>query len=300
MADVKKIKTPVLRQAYEESGPAEGERVLLVHGWPDSPRTWDKVLPELHAAGYRTVVPYLRGYGPSKFRSKLLGRSPRHTGQSVAYAQDMADLTRRLGMKRFHFVGHDWGARAAHAFSALFPERLKSMVTISVPFQPVSDEVPPFPQAQASWYQWLLCTEPGKRKFREDPVAFGRAQWNAWSPKGWYSEKEFAETAKSWKGKAFKDVVLHAYRSRWGHAPLDPAYARQQKTFAATKTLKTPTLLLHGEVDRCLLAEMAEGAAKYHAGPYELRIVPGVGHFVQREDPARVAAEVLEHMRRWS
>ncbi len=300
MADVKKIRTPMLHQAYEESGPSEGERVLLVHGWPDSPRTWDKVLPQLHAEGFRTVVPYLRGYGPSRFRTRLLGRSPRHTGQPVAYAQDMLELTSRLGMERFHFVGHDWGARAAHAFSALFPERLKSLVTISVPFQPVSEEVPPFPQAQAYWYQWLLCTGPGERTFRKDPVAYGRAQWDAWSPKGWYTEKEFAETAKSWKSKAFRDVVLQAYRSRWGHAPLDPAYARQQKIFAATRTLKTPTLLLHGAVDGCVLPEMTADAAKYHTGPYELRLVSGAGHFVQREDPDSVASEIVQHLRRWS
>lgn len=294
---VKTVKTPVLRLAYEESGPKAGERLLLVHGWPDSPRTWDGVLPALHAAGYRTVAPYLRGYGPSRFRDRLLGKSPRRTGQQVAYAQDVIDLADRLGMKRFHFVGHDWGAWAGYALAALFPERLRSLLAISVPFEPVSEKTPAFPQAQAFWYQWLLCTKPGERKFREDPVAYGRAQWDAWSPQGWYTEAAFEETAKSWKEVDFQDVVLHAYRSRWGHAELDPRYAKLQARFAATKRLETPTLLLHGAEDRCELAKTTEGAERYFAGRYWRELLPGVGHFPQRENPEVVAREIMSHVR---
>ncbi len=99
---------------------------------------------------------------------------------------------------------------AGYALAALFPKRLKSLVSISVPFQPGEAKPPAYPQARAFWYQWLLCSKPGEKMFRSDPVAYGRAQWDSWSPSGWYTEHEFAEAAKSWAGDDFKDVVLHA------------------------------------------------------------------------------------------
>ena len=120
---IRTVLTPVLRLAYEESGPRRGERLVLLHGWPDSPRAWDKVLPLLHRAGYRTVAPYLRGYGPSTFRDPLFGRKLPRTGQPVAFAQDILELARRLRLERFHFIGHDWGARTGHALAALAPEK---------------------------------------------------------------------------------------------------------------------------------------------------------------------------------
>ncbi len=297
---IHKVKTPQIKQAYELSGPETGESIFLVHGWPDSPRTWDKLRPILHAAGYRTVVPYLRSYGPSTIRTRILASRPRRTGQPVAYAADMLHLANHLRLKRFHFIGHDWGARTAYALAALAPERLKSLVAISVPFEPETAEAPAFPQARAFWYQWLLCTIPGEKKFRADPVAFGRAQWDAWSPAGWYTEAEFAETAKSWKGSDFKDVVLHAYRSRWGHAPLDPHYAKPQARFASTKMLNTPTTLIHGIEDRCELLETTDGAEKYFTAGYDRVLLGGVGHFPQRESPDRTATALLNHLRQYS
>ena len=290
------IKTRLLRLSYEASGPSSGEPLLLLHGWPDSPRTWDALLPLLHAAGYRTIAPFLRGYGPSTFRSRLFGSRPRRTGQPVAFAQDVIDLADKLRIEQFHFVGHDWGARAGYALAALFPDRLKSLVTLSVPFEPGKATPPNFPQDRAFWYQWLLCTRPGEKKWREDPVAFGREQWDSWSPKGWYTEAHFQAAAKSWHGEDFKDVVLHSYRSRWGHAELDPAYAPLQKRFEAVKTLATPTLLLHGAEDHCELAQTTEGAEKYFTGEYRRVLLPGVGHFPQRENAGFVAGAVLEHL----
>ena len=195
--NIKTITTSALHQAYEVSGPKQGEALMLLHGWPDSPRTWDKVIPHLHDAGYKVIAPYLRGYGPSRFRNRLLTKGPSRTGQAVAYGQDMIDLADRLGLERFHFIGHDWGARAGYALAALFPHRVKSLVAISVPFEPGKAKPPAYPQARAFWYQWLLCSKPGEELFRGDPVAYGRAQWDAWSPAGWYDEQDFqkAQTA---------------------------------------------------------------------------------------------------------
>ena len=297
---VKTVRTPVLQFAYEESGTREGEPVFLVHGWPDSPRTWDKVLPLLHDAGYRTIVPFLRGYGPSRFRNPWLGRRPRRTGQEAAYAQDLIDLADHLRLRSFHFVGHDWGARAGYVLAAVFPRRLRSLVAISVPLIPGKATLPAFPQAQAFWYQWLLCTKPGELSFRSDPVAYGRAQWDAWSPKGWYDQSEFQATAKSWTGRDFRDVVLQAYRSRWGHAELDPRYASLQAQFEATLTVNVPTTLVHGREDRCELLETTEGAERHFSSDYGREVLDGVGHFPQREDPAGVAKAILSRLRRRS
>ncbi len=297
MMKLERSNTPSLKQAYEISGPKGGEPILLLHGWPDSPRTFDKVLPRLHEAGYKTIAPYLRGYGPSHFRDRFLGRNPRRTGQPVAYAQDVIDLANRLGLKRFHFVGHDWGAMAGYALAALFPKRLKSLVAISVPFQPGEAKPPAYPQARAFWYQWLLCSKPGEKMFRSDPVAYGRAQWDSWSPSGWYTEHEFAEAAKSWAGDDFKDVVLHAYRSRWGHAELDPRYADLQSKLESTRSLHVPTMLLHGKEDSCELVQTTDGAGRYFNYGYRRVLLDGTGHFPTRESLAASAEAILEHLR---
>lgn len=294
---VRTIKTSVLRQAYEVSGPKRGEPLLLLHGWPDSPRTWDKVLPRLHDAGYKVIAPYLRGYGSSRFRDRLLTKNPRRSGQPVAYAQDIIELADQLGLRRFHFVGHDWGALAGYALAALFPERLKSLVAISVPFEPGKHKPPAYPQARAFWYQWLLCSKPGEELFRSDPIAYGRAQWDAWSPPGWYTEQDFEKAAESWHGEDFQDVVLHAYRSRWGHAAPDPRYAKLQARLQATGVLHTPTMLLHGEDDRCELVRTTEGAERYFDKGYRRVLLERVGHFPTREKPTDSAQAILEHLR---
>ena len=296
----REIKTSSVRLAFEESGPGQGEPLLLVHGWPDSPRTWDKVLPALHAAGYKTIAPYLRGYGLSTFRDKLFGRNPKRTGQPVAFAQDMVDLLDALKIERIHFVGHDWGARTAQALAAVFPQRLKSMVTISVPFEPGKAKPPKLPQAQAFWYQWLLCIKPGEKLFTGDPVAFGKAQWDAWSPAGWYTPGELRDAAKSWKGDDFKAVVLHSYRSRWGYAAMDSKYDLLQARFEAAETLNVPTLLIHGMEDRCELAATTDGAGRYFKNGYRRVLLDGVGHFPQRENPAGTVNEILAHLRSFS
>ncbi len=299
---IKMVKTSALKQAYEVSGPKRGEPVLLVHGWPDSPRTWDKVLPALHQAGYRTIAPYLRGYGATSFRDPLfVGRKRRRTGQPVALAQDMIHLADALGFERFHYVGHDWGARTGYALAALFADRLKSLVAISVPYAPGRVGLPKFPQAQAFWYQWLLCTKLGERWLRTDPVGFGRAQraqWDAWGPEGWYTEAEFAAAAESWQGEDFAEVVLHYYRSRLGEAEPDPACAPVEARFEAAMTLEVPTVLIHGEGDRCVLAQTTDGADDHFTGGYGRVLLRGVGHFPQRENPEATAGLILEHLAR--
>lgn len=293
---VQEVKTSTLKLVYEDGGPKQGKPLMLVHGWPDSPRTFDKLLPALHAAGYRTLAPYLRGYGPTEFRSPLFGRKPHRSGQPVALAQDVIDLADALKLKCFDVVGHDWGARTAYALAALFPRRLKKIVAISVPYEPGTPKSPKLAQSQAFWYQWFLCTGPGEKAFRADPVAFARRQWDTWSPRGWYTEQDFAAAAQSWAGKDFADVVLHSYRSRWGHAAMDPKYGVLQARFEAANTLDVPTLLIHGLEDRCVLAETTDGAGRYFTNGYRRVLLERAGHFPQREQPAAVTDEILRHL----
>lgn len=291
------VKTPVLHLAYEDDGPRSGSPVVLLHGWPDSPRTWDRVLPKLHRAGYRTIAPYLRGFGPSTFRSSIFGRKRRRTGQPVALAQDVIDLADALKLQRFAVVGHDWGARAGYALAALFPKRLTSLVALSVPFAPGRAAPPPMEQAKAFWYQWLLCTPQGEALLRSDPVAFGRAQWDAWSPQGWYSQGDFAEASRAWKGSDFPDTVLQYYRSRWNQADADPDYQVLQTRFEATPFLETPTLLIHGMDDTCTLVEGTDGANRFFGGFYRRALLDRIGHFPSREAADATASEILTHLK---
>ena len=294
---VREVKTSKLKLVYEEGGPGDGKPLFLLHGWPDSPRTWDKVLPVLHAAGYRTIAPYLRGYGPTEFRSSLFGRKPQRTGQPVAFAQDVIDLADALKVKTFDFVGHDWGARTAYCLAALFSQRLERMVALSSAFQPGPAKTPPLPQTQAYWYQWFLCTDPGRDAFRKDPIAYGKRQWDTWCPEGWYTPEEFIEVSKSWTGKDFTDVVLHSYRSRWGHSPMDPAYAVMQARYESTLTLSVPIVYIQGVDDRCTLPETSDGMGRHFTNEYRRILIDGVGHFPQRENPRLVADEILRHLR---
>jgi pimeloyl-ACP methyl ester carboxylesterase len=293
---VQEIKTSVLKLAYEEAGPKDGKPVILVHGWPDSPRTWDGILPTMHAAGYRTYVPHLRGFGRTTFRDPFIGRKPKRTGQTVALAQDIIDLADALKLKAFDFVGHDWGARTGYALAALFTDRLQRMVTLSTLFAPGPRKPPPLPQAQAYWYQWFLATMPGEKVFRADPVAYGKRMWDTWSPEGWYGEQEFVAAAQSWANKDFADITLHSYRSTWGHAELDPAYGVLQARFASRQSLDVPTAYIQGLNDRCTLAENSDGMGRYFTNGYRRILMEGVGHFPQRENPKWTAEEILRHL----
>jgi pimeloyl-ACP methyl ester carboxylesterase len=293
---VNEVKTSALKMAYEAGGPRGGKPVILIHGWPDSPRTFDKVLPMLHGAGYRTIAPYLRGFGPTTFRSPMFGRKPRRTGQPVALAQDIIDLADALKLKSFDLVGHDWGARTAYALAALFPRKLERMVTIAVPFVPGSPKPPAPSMAQAAWYQWFFDTPIGQRSFREDPTAFCRRMWDTWSPQGWYGAQQFAAAAQSWTNADFVDVTLQYYRARWNPAAQDPDYGVLQTRFESTPTLDVPTLLLQGLEDGVTLPESTDGAGRYFTNGYRRILLDGVGHFPQRENPELVAEEIVRHL----
>src|SRR5271170_7758058 len=169
-----RIRTDILEIAFEEGGRPDGTPVLLLHGWPDAPRGWNEVSRRLHADGFRTIAPFLRGSSPTKFLSPETLR----VGAGVALAQDAIDLADALKVKEFAVLGHDWGAREAYIVAGLFPRRVIAIAALALGFQPRGRfSIPSFEQSRRFWYQWFLCTEGGAAAFRRDPIRFARLQW---------------------------------------------------------------------------------------------------------------------------
>jgi pimeloyl-ACP methyl ester carboxylesterase len=289
------IRTNLLDITYEDGGPADGPPVLLLHGWPDAPRSWAGVAQRLQAAGWRTIIPYLRGTAPTQF---LDPTTPR-VGSGVALAQDAIDLLNALHLDRVAVVGHDWGARTAYTLAALFPERITAIAALALAYQPRGEfTLPGFAQARLFWYQWFQCTEAGAAAVRQDPAGFARIQWDTWSPPGWFDEAEFATTSAHFSEPDWAGITLNAYRSRWlpGEAT-DPHYAALQQRLHKTERLAIPTLMLQGAADTCDGPQESEGLDHYFTAGYQRLVLAGVGHFPHREAPEAVAAAILAHLR---
>jgi pimeloyl-ACP methyl ester carboxylesterase len=284
--------TELLDIAYEVGGPTDGPPVLLLHGWPDGPRGWAAVAQRLQVAGYRTIIPSLRGTAPTQFRAAATPR----VAPGVALAQDAIDLLDALHLTRVAVVGHDWGARAAYTLAALFPERITAIAALALAYQPQGRfTLPDFAQSRLFWYQWFQCTEAGAAAVRQDPVGFARIQWDTWSPPGWFDEAEFAATAAPFSEPDWAAVTLNAYRSRWlpGEAT-DPRYAALQQRLHDTHSLAVPTIMIQGAGDTCDSLPESEGLDQYFTAGYQRLVVENAGHFPHREAPDVVAHAVLQ------
>ncbi len=235
------VQTESLEIAYEESGPSSGSPVLLLHGWPDAPRGFHPLALRLNAAGYRTIIPFLRGFGPTKFLNQ---ETPR-VGSGVALAQDAVDLADRLKLTRFAVVGHDWGARTAYTLAALFPERVTSIATLSLAFQPRSQfKIPELEQSRRFWYQWFLCVDGGLEKVREDPIAFARIHWDTWSPPGWFDDTEFAATSESFRNPDWVAITANSYS-----LPLAPRRSLGVALRRSQRRTPTNRKIIHARID---------------------------------------------------
>ena len=287
-----RVKTSILEICYESGGPVEGPPVLLLHGWPDDVRTYDGVAPALQAVGMRTFAPWLRGFGPTRFRSAETMRS----GEIAAMAQDALDFADALSLKRFCIVGHDWGTRIAYLLAAAVPERVSRIAVMSLGWAPGALATPSLEQARAFWYQWFMATEKGAEFVRKHPKAFARCQWDTWSPPGWFSDDVFDTTAASFENPDWPEVTLHSYRVRWGEAPPDPRYAKLDAAAKAVQTIGVPTLLIQGGDDRCVLPQSSEGKERYFTGGYQRHVLDGIGHFPTREAPDAVTDLVLNFL----
>jgi pimeloyl-ACP methyl ester carboxylesterase len=295
MTDLKFIKTALLEIAYEDEGSPDGRALMLLHGWPDAPRGWNQVAQILHAEGWRTIIPYLRGLPPTRF---LSSHTPRF-GAGVALAQDAIDLADALGLDRFTVVGHDWGARAAYTISALFPDRVSAVIALALGYQPRGTfKVPGFEQSRRFWYQWFLCVDGGAERFSRDPLEFARIQWETWSPPGWFDDKEFAATAAGFSDPDWIAVTLNAYRARWLNGEVkDSRYDPLRLRLSEVDCLGTPTLMIQGGSDYCDDAKESEGLDKFFTGRYEWLVLEGVGHFPHRESPNKVAESIIRFVR---
>lgn len=288
------VNTSKLRVGYEQWNPQGTRTIVLLHGWPDSPRCWQQVAPRLAQAGWRVLAPALRGFAPTTF---LAAQTPR-TGQLAALGRDVLELVDALQLERPVLVGHDWGSRAAANACGLRPGVARALVMIStgygtnVPGQAISLE-----QARNYWYHWFMATPRGERTVRADGRAFARIMWDTWAPAGWYRPEEFEATAAAFDNPDWPDVTFHSYRHRWGHAPGDPAYEADDKALDPAPILSVPTLVLHGEADSVNLPAMSAGKEGYFSGRYRRTTLPGVGHFPPREAPEVVAQAILEFLK---
>jgi pimeloyl-ACP methyl ester carboxylesterase len=283
--------TETLRLAYEQRGPADAPVALLLHGFPDDFRTWDDVSTQLVAAGYQTIAPSMRGCGGSVFLDPNTLRS----GQTTALAQDVIDLLDHLGIEKVTLVGHDWGARAGYLVAALWPERVERLVVASVGYETgikPGDQLSPA-QVHAYWYQWFFHSERGHEALKNNRREFCHYIWHAWSPTMLFTDADFERTAQSWDNPDWVDVVLHSYCFRWGAAPPDPRYAALEKRLEPQPKINVPTILLHGELDGASLVTSSEDKEQYFSGPYERRVLAGVGHYVPREAPSAIVDAVL-------
>ena len=293
--DLKFAETPLLRVGYEDWNAAAPRAVMLLHGWPDSQRTWRAVAPRLAAAGYRVVVPALRGFAPTSFRAADTPRA----GQLAALGRDLIELIAALRLDRPSLVGHDWGARAVANACGLAPDIARHLAMVSVgygtndPRQPLS-----LIQARNYWYHWYMATERGARSVREDRLNFTRLLWDTWSPPGWFDDAEFQATAEAFAGDDWAEVTIHSYRHRWGHAAGDPRYAADDAALVPAPVLSVPTLVVHGGADTCNPPESSAGKERWFSGPYRREVIAGVGHFPSREAPDEVARLLLDFMAR--
>jgi len=285
--------TSILRIAYERSGANDGPPVILLHGWPDDVRTFDRIAPELRAAGFQTVVPWLRGFGPTSFLSSDTMRS----GEMVAMAQDVLDLADALKLQTFAVVGHDWGARIAYVLAAVLPERITRICALSVGWQPGELPTPSIKQARKYWYQWFMTTERGAEAVRSDRKAFARIQWETWAPKGWFSEDEFEATANSFENPDWPAITVHSYSVRWGEADKDRRYRDIDERAKSAQTISVPTLMIQGGADGVTLPDTTDKREKYFTGGYQRYVLDGVGHFPTREAPDAVNRLLIDFLK---
>jgi pimeloyl-ACP methyl ester carboxylesterase len=288
--------TPTLIIGYEESGNRAAFPVVLLHGFPDDVRAWDEVIPPLVKAGYRVLVPYLRGYGHTHFRDSA---SPRMAEQA-AIGQDLLDFTDALGITRFAVAGYDWGGRAACVVAALHPHRIRAAVMIGGYL--IQNTIAPSPPAapeteRALWYQWYFNTERGRAGLSQNRRGLCRLLWETWSPNWHFSDESFNQTAVSFENPDFVDVVIHSYRHRNGNAPGEPRFIAVEQELAKRPRIDVPSTVLYGGRDGVSLRPPDESVDREIFTSLAARqVVPNVGHFLPRENPEIVSSAVLTLM----
>jgi pimeloyl-ACP methyl ester carboxylesterase len=290
---LKQIDAGVLNVGYAEAGPAEGPAVILLHGWPYDIYSYVDVTPILASAGYRVIVPYLRGYGTTRFLSSETFRN----GQQSAVAVDMIDLMDKLKIDKATFGAFDWGARTANIIAALWPERCQGLVSVSgyLIGSQEANKMPLPPKAELEWwYQYYFATERGRigyEKYRHD---FNKLIWQLASPQWKFDDATYERSAAAFENPDHVSVVIHNYRWRLGLVPGEPKYDELETRLAAGPPITVPTITLEGDTNGAPHQDPSVYAKKF-TGKYAHRLIKGgVGHNLPQEAPQAFAEVVVE------
>jgi pimeloyl-ACP methyl ester carboxylesterase len=290
---LKQIEAGVLNVGYAEAGPADGPPVLLLHGWPYDIYSYDDVAPLLASAGYRAIVPYLRGYGTTRF---LSAETPRN-GQQSALAADTVALMDALRIDKAIVAGYDWGARTANIVAALWPERVKAMVSVSgyLIGSREFNKMPLPPKAELEWwYQYYFATERGRvgyDKYRHD---FSKLIWQLASPKWSFDDATFDRSAAAFDNPDHVDIVIHNYRWRLGLAEGEAKYDALEKRLAEFPAIAVPTITLESDANGAPHPDPSAYAKRF-SGKYEHRLITGgIGHNLPQEAPQAFAQAVVD------
>ena len=296
MHELHHIHAGVLSIAYAETGPPDGPPVFLMHGFPYDIHTYAEVAPLLAAAGCRVIVPYLRGFGPTRFLNDITPRS----GEQAALGADLLALMDALAISRAVLAGYDWGGRAACVVAALWPERCAGLLSFnSYNIQNIAKAMEPDSAANehSLWYQYYFHSERGRAGLAKDRRGITRLLWKLWSPTWAFDDATFERSAAAFDNPDFVEVVIQSYRHRFGLVPGDPAYAEMERCLAAQPAITVPSLTFDGADDG--VRPPADAAAQAHrfTGSRSHRVVPGVGHNMPQEVPQVFADAVLELLR---
>ncbi len=292
-ASLKQIEAGVLNVSYAEAGPANGPPVLLLHGWPYDIHTYVEVVPTLVAAGYRVIVPYLRGYGGTRF---LSDGTPRN-GQQSALAMDAIALLDALKIDEAVVAGCDWGARTANIMAALWPKRCRALVSVSgylIGSQELN-RAPLLPKAEQQWwYQFYFATDRGEAGYRKYTREFARLIWVSASPRWAFDEATFQRSAAAFENADHVAVTIHNYRWRLGLATGEAKCDAHEQRLAALPSIAVPTITLEGDANGAPHPDPLSYAKRY-TGPYEHRLIAGgVGHNLPQEAPLAFAKAVVD------
>ncbi len=290
---LRQIDAGVLNVGYAEAGPANGRPVILLHGWPYDIHSYVDVVPLLASAGYRVIVPYLRGYGTTRFLSSDTFRN----GQQSAITVDIIALMDALKIEKAILGGFDWGARTGNIIAALWPERCKALVSVSgyLIGNPKANQTPLPPQAELEWwYQFYFATERGRvgyEKYRHD---FNKLIWKLASPQWHFDDATFDRSAESFDNPDHVSIVIHNYRWRLGLAEGEPKYDQLEKRLAEAPAIAVPTITLEGDANGAPHPDANSYARKF-SGKYAHQIVRGgVGHNLPQEAPREFAKTIVE------
>lgn len=290
MPTTKHTQTRDLDIAYEEAGDPRGKPVVLVHGWPDDVRCWDKIVPALVDGGHRVIAPYLRGTGPTTFLSADTMRS----GAIAALTEDLAEFLEALDLSDVVICGYDWGARAGYGVAALFPARLRGLVAMAAGYatsQPIKEIN--YDLAKAYWYEWVVALKQGREAMDKDRLRLARFLWATWSPDWPTKWQDFDAMAPSLQNDDWAPISIHAYLQRWNETSGAPEHEDVERRLAENPAIRVATLVLHGASDGCNLVDTSAGKDQYFAAEYERIVLDAIGHFIPQEAPQQTLDAIL-------